>query len=167
MRYNDITNQNFGKLTAIKRIGTNKSRCSIWQCQCECGNTTNVLYSNLISGSTRSCGCDRKHHITKDSRSYTLFGEQMRILRVQNHEKMEDIAKDIGVTVSMLSAVETGQRTLPLSWIPRIASHYHLDDDQTEKLMEDAKKTRESYFMEKGNIRTREHIHREDLKRNE
>ena len=28
-----------------------------WQCQCECGNTTNVPTTALKSGNTRSCGC--------------------------------------------------------------------------------------------------------------
>lgn len=30
---------------------------SIWECLCVCGNKTNVSYSNLVSGNTKSCGC--------------------------------------------------------------------------------------------------------------
>lgn len=31
--------------------------CSLWLCECDCGNTTIVVYSNLKSGHTKSCGC--------------------------------------------------------------------------------------------------------------
>lgn len=54
----DLTNQRFGLLTAIKYTGkTNKSRCAIWLCQCDCGNTIEVDSNNLNSLHTTSCGC--------------------------------------------------------------------------------------------------------------
>lgn len=53
----DITNQKFGKLTAIKPIGTAEYGGVLWECKCECGNTHIVEYSNLIHGNVKSCGC--------------------------------------------------------------------------------------------------------------
>ena len=53
----DITNQQFGALTAIKNIGSNEKGGAIWQCRCKCGNTINVVGSDLRSGHTQSCGC--------------------------------------------------------------------------------------------------------------
>lgn len=39
-----------------------------WRCKCECGNTTNVLASNLTTGNTQSCGeCGGKVIIQRDS----------------------------------------------------------------------------------------------------
>lgn len=52
----DISGQKFGKLTAIKHLGTNQYRQSEWLCQCDCGNTTIVTLSHLLYGGTISCG---------------------------------------------------------------------------------------------------------------
>lgn len=55
--FKDITNQKFGKLTAIKYIRTNNKGNAIWLCKCECGNSIEVIGVDLRSGHTRSCGC--------------------------------------------------------------------------------------------------------------
>ena len=53
----NIANQKFGRLTAIKCIGSNKHRNRVWECKCDCGNVKNVPTADLLSGNTRSCGC--------------------------------------------------------------------------------------------------------------
>ena len=53
----DLTGQKFEKLTAIRPVGVNKCGQKLWECICNCGNTTIVASSNLRRGSTRSCGC--------------------------------------------------------------------------------------------------------------
>lgn len=53
----NITAQRFGRLIASGPIGKNKHNKMIWLCQCDCGNTTTVLTSHLLSGNTASCGC--------------------------------------------------------------------------------------------------------------
>lgn len=53
----DISNQRFGLLVA-KSIDKEHSVSNIkWICQCDCGNTTIVNSSDLLSGHTKSCGC--------------------------------------------------------------------------------------------------------------
>jgi hypothetical protein len=52
----DLTNQKFGKLTAIKKIWRKGSN-NIWECKCDCGNIKNVTTSDLKSKNTNSCGC--------------------------------------------------------------------------------------------------------------
>ena len=54
---NDLTNQKFGKLTAIEPTSERNHRCIVWKCQCDCGNTTYVRSESLTSGNTKSCGC--------------------------------------------------------------------------------------------------------------
>lgn len=56
----DLTDQVFGKLTALYKDETAPGRASKWVCQCECGELVSVLSSSLRSGKTKSCGCDRK-----------------------------------------------------------------------------------------------------------
>lgn len=57
----DITNQTFGLLTVISRIGTKKTPAGatkiFWLCQCECGNKCVVEGNALKTGNTQSCGC--------------------------------------------------------------------------------------------------------------
>jgi len=47
----------FGKLTAIEATTTRKSGCVVWNCLCECGNTTTARSAYLKSGKKKSCGC--------------------------------------------------------------------------------------------------------------
>lgn len=61
----DITNQKFGRLTAIKTIGKNKAARILWQCRCDCGNETIVPTGDLRSGHTQSCGCYKVDQIAK------------------------------------------------------------------------------------------------------
>lgn len=53
----DLTGQRFGKLTAIRCIGINKNRQSVWRCKCDCGSEIDVRSSSLRNGDTSSCGC--------------------------------------------------------------------------------------------------------------
>ena len=53
----DLTNQQFGYLTALERMpGSGRSK---WRCQCVCGRETIVLATNLRTKGrgTTSCGC--------------------------------------------------------------------------------------------------------------
>ena len=54
---NDITNRQFGKLTALYPIGSASYGGVLWECQCECGNKHIAEYSNLVTGKVKSCGC--------------------------------------------------------------------------------------------------------------
>ena len=55
--FKDIAGNIYGRLTAIKRLETLPGTPSVWLCQCECGNTKEVIIKNLTLGYTRSCGC--------------------------------------------------------------------------------------------------------------
>ena len=53
----DLTNQKFGSLQVINKIGVNKYNYIIWHCKCDCGNECDVLSRELLSGNAKSCGC--------------------------------------------------------------------------------------------------------------
>lgn len=55
MKFKDLSEQRFGKLTAKKYIGFSK-----WECCCDCGNISIVNSYKLCSNHTKSCGCLRK-----------------------------------------------------------------------------------------------------------
>lgn len=46
-------------LTAIRLSDERKSTKRMWECRCECGNTTLVETHNLVDGRIKSCGCMR------------------------------------------------------------------------------------------------------------
>ena len=51
----DLTGQKFGKLTPLYWF--HQDNKVLWHCQCDCGNTTDLLTNVLKSGRTQSCGC--------------------------------------------------------------------------------------------------------------
>lgn len=54
-RYDYILGEKIGQLTPIERL-----RGIIYKCKCECGREVNVSAYRLITGKTKSCGCDRR-----------------------------------------------------------------------------------------------------------
>lgn len=60
----DLTGQIFNHLTVLKRDGSDKRGEAKWLCECDCPQKTqiSVLSSNLRSGHTTSCGCERRSH---------------------------------------------------------------------------------------------------------
>ena len=55
LKFQNITGQKFGKLTALEYII--KDQKVYWKCLCECGNICMVSRNNLKNGHTKSCGC--------------------------------------------------------------------------------------------------------------
>lgn len=92
-----LAGQRFGKLIAVSRAPNGKHGQAYWNAQCDCGNTTVVGASKLISGHTRSCGClvgegvrarctthgqgSRKHR----SRAYMAWKEMNRRIKRDPH----------------------------------------------------------------------------------
>ena len=60
----DLLGQKFGHLTVIERAGSDSRGEALWICECDCDNHTRikVLGSNLRTGHTQSCGCERRSH---------------------------------------------------------------------------------------------------------
>lgn len=57
MRHKDISSNTYGRLTAIRFIGSDKNGNAIWECKCQCGNFCAIRYNALSTSRTRSCGC--------------------------------------------------------------------------------------------------------------
>lgn len=53
----DLTGKKFGRITAIKVVGSKNG--AVWLCKCDCGKETEVLSSSLATGHTSSCGNHR------------------------------------------------------------------------------------------------------------
>jgi hypothetical protein len=51
----DLTDQRFGRLLVLHRIGSTSAGSAEWLCQCDCGNQIRISSSNRVR--TKSCGC--------------------------------------------------------------------------------------------------------------
>lgn len=56
-RFKDLTGQRYGKLIALRKIGTTKHRHALWLCKCDCGNEKVANSLLLQQGKIKSCGC--------------------------------------------------------------------------------------------------------------
>lgn len=73
--FSSLIGKRFGKLTVIEQAASNSRGARRWVCQCECGNQTVVLSSNLTRGHTKSCGCIKQNDLTgKKIGSLTVLG---------------------------------------------------------------------------------------------
>ena len=53
----EMAGQKFGRLTVIKRVGSNKRGDATWLCNCKCGKRAVLVGAHLRSGRVKSCGC--------------------------------------------------------------------------------------------------------------
>lgn len=53
----DLSNQKFGRLTALEATEKRINKSVVWRCQCECGKECFISAASLRSGRTKSCGC--------------------------------------------------------------------------------------------------------------
>lgn len=77
MRLVDITGKRFGRLTALRRSGSDGSN-AWWDCICECGGEKPVRLCHLQSGVVKSCGCGpkgrhRSQHGMTNTRVYRIW----------------------------------------------------------------------------------------------
>lgn len=91
----DLTGQKFGRLTVRERLRSDEKRGGvIWLCDCECGNTIEVLTKRLTSGNTKSCGCLKKEmhktHGLSDTRLYKIWMKTRYKCNNPNNKRYKD-----------------------------------------------------------------------------
>ena len=74
----------------------------------------------------------------------TETGKFLRKLRIDKSEKQKDMADRLDVSVSFLSAVETGKKKMPALWEKHICDIYELTDKQKCEFMGAVAKTRQT-----------------------
>ena len=65
-----IIDQKFGRLLVIEKDLTREYHVI---CLCDCGTKKSIAKHNLISGSTKSCGCLSRERLTKHGDCGTRF----------------------------------------------------------------------------------------------
>jgi hypothetical protein len=97
----DLEGQCFGKLTAIRNIGSRKKRIW-WLCFCSCGNEVEVASHRLIAGHTQSCGCLKRKRICR--KGHSISGDNVylsknqpprcKICKASLDKKQSDVVKE-------------------------------------------------------------------------
>jgi len=128
----DITGLKFGKLTAIKENGFDKSpsRKHIrWDCKCDCGNILNVRLNALRTGGVKSCGClmvGNIKHGMKHTKEYETWSRiKARCYNTNNPDYFLYGGRGITVCSQWLESFENfyndmGERPLNCNSIDRI-----------------------------------------------
>lgn len=53
----DLAGKRYGRLHVVGIAGRSGQGMTLWDCQCDCGQSKTVRSSTLVNGTTRSCGC--------------------------------------------------------------------------------------------------------------
>lgn len=124
MRLLDLTGQQFGRLTVIRRDGTAKNGNATWLCKCNCGNLVTVDNYRLRHGITVSCGCYRrdisKERLTKDPRTREQIGNAMNLPLV-NGSNVAALTKLSSRNISGVIGVSFDKRSG--KWATRLFYH--------------------------------------------
>jgi hypothetical protein len=66
----DITDQKFGRFTALYLAFKRPNRESVWFCRCDCGNERFVGFTQLRQGKSQSCGCLQRELVAEAMRQH-------------------------------------------------------------------------------------------------
>lgn len=65
----DLSGERFGLLTAYRQAGRTRTGQALWLCVCDCSRPTAVAAVNLVSGGSKSCGCQTRGNTGKPVKS--------------------------------------------------------------------------------------------------
>ena len=65
----------------------------------------------------------------------TEFGKALRKLRIEKDENMAAMAKKMEISLSYLSAIETGTRAVPEGFVEKLSRKYRLSKKTTDELL--------------------------------
>ncbi|WP_273758792.1 helix-turn-helix domain-containing protein [Bartonella sp. AU55XJBT] len=81
----------------------------------------------------------------------TSFGKILRKLRVEHSERLLDMAEKLDVSVSFLSSVEIGKKSVPVGMEEKIIELYGLDQKEALLLRKEAYACRKSFTIKPSN----------------
>jgi len=98
---NDITGNRYGMLVVIKKSHKNTETRWLWECLCDCGNTTYAAKNALDYGAKKSCGCIVGKNHTHGMRSSPEYSSWLAIKsRCLNHRN-KDFARYGGAGITI------------------------------------------------------------------
>src|SRR5690348_783329 len=80
MSSKDILGQRFGRLVAVRRLGTNAERKMMWRFKCDCGGEKITTGKYARTGKAQSCGCLQRERTGDANRTHG--GSTSRLYRI-------------------------------------------------------------------------------------
>lgn len=125
--YGGVPGEKHNLLTLIERVGTRRSK-ALWSASCDCGNTTTVTISDLRSGNTKSCGCQKgeggRRSLTTHGNSSHPEYELWREMKRRCKDRPNYYNKGVVVCPAWESfeqfCLDMGPRPFPTSTIERV-----------------------------------------------
>lgn len=102
MPVKDIRNLRSGMLTAIERANdTSGDGRARWHCRCDCGQTVVVLSASIVSGHSKSCGCQEgyRSHEMRNTSEYAAWANMRQRCQNPNNPMYENYGGR-GITVN-------------------------------------------------------------------
>jgi transcriptional regulator with XRE-family HTH domain len=82
----------------------------------------------------------------------TSLGDCLRKIRMENNQRLKDMADVLDVTSAFLSAVENGKKLMPATWYKKLKMKYNLDNDSIEELKQYAMESQKSISLNIENV---------------
>ena len=86
----------------------------------------------------------------------TEFGKELRKLRIDNNEKLMDMAERLGKSSAFISSVEVGKKSPPSKLEDAIIALYGLVDTAAERLRVAADRSRELFTLQPQSLVARD-----------
>lgn len=72
-RFIDLSGKRFGKLVCQRFVQGSRKQRGLWECLCDCGNTSYAVGADLKRGHSASCGCSKLRPLTLKYRTYSEY----------------------------------------------------------------------------------------------
>ncbi len=142
----DLTGQQFGSLTVLRRVENDKNNKVQWLCRCECGQECVVKSAALKTGHKSSCGCKR-YAISYNGKDLTgqRFGRFTVLYRSEQDKKGQgvtwhcrcDCGKEVDVPACSLSrGLIRSCGCLNYEEMLRMHDHMHYQDNTCLEMLE-------------------------------
>ena len=76
-RIKNLIGQKFGRLTVIKRAGSDSNGRAKWLCKCSCENESVKIGKLLLNGHCKSCGCGEYENRVNNCTSHKLSNTRL------------------------------------------------------------------------------------------
>lgn len=112
----DIRGKWFGRLYALRPVGSSGGRGTVWYCLCRCGGNKKAIAGLLRSGHIKSCGC-----MARESRRESIKKARLvRLGQTTDERRMVDTKSDRILEHLEIECAVSDQVSRSTSFVPSL-----------------------------------------------